>query len=246
LALTDHDTTAGLAEAIAAGERVGVRVIRGVELSTDVAAGECHILGYGIDPANAELQEALEAFRGNSQRRLRAILDKLRELGIDLPDTVIEPSAETGSAGRPHIARALIAAGHVRTIDEAFGRYLGRGRPAFVAKKKVTPQAAVGLVRSAGGLPVLAHPLSLPAFEEDWLPALKGAGLAGMEVWYGEYDTAAREQLLAVARRHHLLATGGSDYHGEGFREGRVLGSVDIPAPDLTRFLDALDESGPR
>lgn len=240
LALTDHDTTTGLAAAAAAGGRVGLRVIRGLELSTDVPRGELHILGYGIDPDDAALQAALADLRERGARRLHVMLERLREQGIDLPDAVIERRDERESVGRPHIARALVAAGHVGSIQEAFQRYLAHGRPAYVPKSKLAPADAIALVRGAGGLPFMAHPFSLPDFEEQ-LPELQAAGLAGLEAYYGEYDDERRRRLAELAAERGLLVSGGSDYHGEHFKQGRELGAVDLPGDVLPRFLGALD-----
>ena len=239
-ALTDHDTTAGLAEADAAGDAEGLRVVHGIELSTDVPRGELHLLGYGIDLDNDELQQTLAALREQSARRLLRILERLRELGIDLPDSVVERDDETRSVGRPHVARALVAAGHAASVQDAFDRYLGNGRPAYVRKARLAPVDAVRLVRRAGGLAALAHPFSLPAFR-DHVPQLVSVGLAGLEVFYGEYDDARRRELAALAALNALLMTGGSDYHGENFKVGRELGAADIPPAVLARFLDALD-----
>jgi predicted metal-dependent phosphoesterase TrpH len=243
LALTDHDTTAGLPEALNAGREHGLPVVPGIELSTDTnEVGELHLLGYGIDPDHAELQAALEAFRRESAARLLRIIARLRELGINLPDEVAHPSHDTHSVGRPHIARALVASGVVGSVQEAFATYLGKGRPAYIPRSKATPEEAIRLVRAAGGLPVMAHPLTLPDYAAR-LPELIRSGLAGLEAYYGEYTEQQRDELARVAARHGLLATGGSDYHGENFKAGRELGSVHVPEPMVRRFLTALQQS---
>jgi 3',5'-nucleoside bisphosphate phosphatase len=240
LALTDHDTTAGLDEATATGDDPGIRVIPGIELSCDVPSGETHLLGYGIDWRHDELQSQLEQLREARRTRLSSILDRLRDLGMTLDADALAPPSEQASVGRAQVARALVSAGYVVSVGEAFDRYLALGKPAYVASDRLTPQQAIALVRRVGGIPVLAHPFTSPGFEER-LPDLIAAGLLGIEVYYGEYDDARRQQLAKIAGRHGLLATGGSDYHGEGFKEGRDLGSVDIPADVLDRFLAALD-----
>jgi predicted metal-dependent phosphoesterase TrpH len=215
LALTDHDTTLGVPEAVAAGDRFGVRVIAGIELSTDVERGEIHLLGYAIDPMSAELQVTLARLRDARQGRLTRMLQRLHQLGYPLPEDSVRPASDAASTGRAHVARAMVAAGYVDSVGEAFDRFLGQGRPAYVASERLSPEDAVRLVQRAGGLPVLAHPFSYREFESR-LPALIEAGLEGIEVYYGEYDAARRGQLAALARRHGLLATGGSDYHGAG------------------------------
>lgn len=246
LALTDHDTTSGLAEAISTGEVLGVRVIPGIELSTDVRAGEVHMLGYGIDPGSEPLQEALTRYRQARLERAERIIARLRELGVDLPEGSVKASAGDASVGRPHIARAMIAAGYVQSVSEAFDRYLGNDKPAYIAsERKPTPSEAIRLILAAGGLPVHAHPFTFECFPES-LPELVEAGLAGIEVYYAEYSPERREMLALIAAEHGLLATGGSDYHGEKFKERRDLGSVELPTMALRRFLDRLDVQLPR
>jgi 3',5'-nucleoside bisphosphate phosphatase len=241
LGLTDHDTTSGLAEAIATGASLGVRVIPGIELSTDVTAGEVHMLGYGIDPESGALQLALASYRQARLDRAGRIVARLRDLGVDLPEGSVRASSGDASLGRPHIARAMIAAGYVQTVSEAFERFLGDGKPAYIAsERKPTPTEAIALIRAAGGLPVHAHPFTSERFPES-LRELVEAGLAGIEVYYAEYSPERRELLAHIAAEHRLLATGGSDYHGEQFKERRDLGSVELPATVLHAFLARLD-----
>jgi 3',5'-nucleoside bisphosphate phosphatase len=240
VALTDHDTTLGLAEAIAAGVRFGLRVIPGIELSTDVDQGQVHILGYGIDFESAELLDALSQLRTARVTRVEKMLERLRELGVTLPPDSVRPSAPGASVGRPHVARTMVEAGYVGSIGEAFDRYIGEGRPAYVASERLAPEDAVRLIARAGGIPVFAHPLSSPDFLES-LPSLIDAGLAGIEAYYGEYSAERREQLAQLARSLNLLATGGSDFHGVGFKEGRDLGAVPIPAEVIDELLQRLD-----
>ena len=243
LALTDHDTTSGLAEAIATGEELGVRVVPGIELSTDVSAGEVHMLGYGIDPGSESLQSALARYRHARRERAEKIVSRLRELGVDPPEGSVQASASDAALGRPHIARAMIAAGYVQTVSEAFDRFLGNDKPAYIAsERKPTPAEAIALIRAAGGLPVHAHPFTSDDFPGS-LPTLIDAGLAGIEVYYAEYTLDRRETLARIAAIHGLLATGGSDYHGEQFKQRRDLGSIDLPADVLQRFLQRLDNS---
>lgn len=240
LALTDHDTTAGLAEAMSIGAEIGLHVIPGIEFSTDVTSGEVHILGYGIDPDSSALQATLEDYRRSRVERVDLMLARLRELGVDLPEGSVFTLAGDASLGRPHIARAMIAAGYVSSVTEAFDRYLAQGRPAYIDRERQpTPVEAIQVILAAGGLPVHAHPYSSGEFPLS-LPALIDAGLVGIEVYYGEYSPRQRAQLAQIAVDHDLLATGGSDYHGEQFKAGRELGSVTLPAADLQRLLDRL------
>lgn len=239
VALTDHDTTGGVTEAVEAGKGHGINVIAGIEFSAEVERGELHILGYGIDPEHAGLQERIERLRQLRVSRAERILDRLRELGIDLDPSTIQTEHADDSVGRPHIARALMAAGVVQSVSEGFDRFLGRGKPAFVDKQLVEPSEAIQLIHSAGGLAVVAHPLSLPNPLEV-LARLVQHGLDGMECYYGEYDDAQRGALAAMAADLELIPTGGSDYHGPAFREGRDLGAVDIPEDVVRRLLGAL------
>ncbi len=241
IALTDHDTTSGLDEAISTGSRLGVRVVPGIELSTDVTDGEVHMLGYGIDPGNSTLQDTLAYYRESRVERAGRIIARLRDLGVHLPDGSVRASSGDASIGRPHIARAMIEAGYVSTVSEAFDRYLGNDKPAYIAsERKPTPTEAIQLILAAGGLPVHAHPHTSGTFPES-LPELIAAGLAGIEVYYAEYDQAQRENLAQIAARYGLLATGGSDYHGEQFKARRDLGSVELPAAVLQHFLQSID-----
>jgi hypothetical protein len=242
LALTDHDTTAGLAEANVSAAALGLRVIQSIELTTTVEPGELHILGYAVDPASDELQATLARLRAARTARAARMLAQLREVGIDLPEETITPGAPDEAIGRPHIARAMIARGVVATVDEAFQRYLGRGRPAYIPRDALDPTAAIQLIRRAGGLATLAHPFSWPAFP-DGLTELINAGLGGLEVYYGEYAAECHAELATIAAAQRLVATGGSDYHGPNYKEGRELGAVDIPAVTVERFLTAIAAS---
>lgn len=240
LALTDHDTTGGLPEAISAGEALGVRIISGIELSTDVTAGEVHMLGYGINPGSETLQATLSGYRQARLERAERIVARLRDLGINLPRGSVRASAGDASVGRPHIARAMIEAGYVQSVGEAFERYLGNDKPAYIAsERKPSPAEAIRLIRAAGGLPVHAHPFTSLDFPGS-LPALIEAGLAGIEVYYAEYAPEQRERLARIADEYGALATGGSDYHGEQFKERRDLGSVELPEAVLRRFVQRL------
>ena len=228
LALTDHDTTDGLAEALAAADGAGLRVIPGVELSTDVPAGEVHLLGYFVDPGAPVLVDALRRFREARGGRARTMVRRLNEIGLPVAWDAVARLAAGGTIGRPHVARALVEAGHAASVDDAFARYLVRGRPAYVERYRLTPVDAVRLVRAAGGVPVLAHPRSV-ADLDALLPELIAAGLGGLEVYYGDYDDEGRRELLALAERHDLAPTGGTDYHGPELAHSRDLGDAGVP-----------------
>jgi predicted metal-dependent phosphoesterase TrpH len=229
LGLTDHDTVAGIPEAREAGERLGVEVVPGVELSTSLEGGEgVHLLGYFVDVENPALLEGLAGYAQARDERMARMLERLRMIGLAIAPADVQALAGQGTVGRPHLARALIATGYVASVPEAFDRYIGQGKPAYVPRPRVDPREAIALVRAAGGVPVLAHPFS-PGGVESVLDRLAPAGLAGMEVDYGEYTPRERDVLRAIAARRGLIATGGSDFHGIDRGAGRELGSAPVP-----------------
>jgi 3',5'-nucleoside bisphosphate phosphatase len=239
LAISDHDTVSGVAEAQKVGPVHGVTIIPAVEFSVRSYRGQTHILGYGIDIANAELTIELENLRlGREERGLR-MLERLRDIGISLDPEVAEADRAGGSPGRPHIARELVKIGAAESIQDAFNRYLAVGRPAFVPRRTLAAGHAIDLIRNAGGLAVLAHPLSVYELESE-LPSLVQQGLAGLEIYYGEYGSSQSDSLAEWATTYNLLATGGSDYHGSPESGGRVLGSVRWPREALEALLQRL------
>lgn len=244
LALTDHDTTAGLEEALAEGRRIHIDVIPGVEINTDVGDDEIHILGYYVDHTRPDFQAFLARMRAGRVDRARAMVDKLRALGAPVEWTRVEAIAAGASVGRPHVARALLEARRVATMQEAFERFLGRRAPAYVPRLKVSPEDAVETVRAAGGVPVLAHPgwaSSGPVIER--VPELVAHGLAGIEVYYPDHTAEMIAQYLDVVRRYGLVATGGTDFHGGGLATRVPPGSVRVP-PEVVPALRARRPAG--
>lgn len=227
LAVTDHDTIDGIATARRAAGDAGVTLIPGVELSTTERGAEVHILGYGVNPDDPSLVSALSGLAQSRVRRIAAMIDKLHAAGFAIDGDGILAQADEGSIGRPHVARALIAIGAAASIDDAFKRFLTPGKPGWVPRDPFTPEEAVDLLVHHGALPVLAHPFSAGDVLSV-LARLIPLGLRGMEVWYGEYDNAQRARLNVMAEEHALLATGGSDFHGPGFRAGRDLGTAPV------------------
>ncbi|MCS7275644.1 MAG: PHP domain-containing protein [Dehalococcoidia bacterium] len=231
LALTDHDITDGIPEALEAARAYpDMLLIPGIEMSTDVPGNEVHVLGYFIDWQDAEFQRVLARLRDSRVDRARRMVERLAELGVPVSWERVRELAGEGAVGRPHIAQALVEAGHVSSVNEAFELYLGRNRPAYVEREKMTPAEVVQLLRKVGGLAVLAHPRELEGQLDGLLPELKAAGLVGMEVYYQDYTPEEIQRLLAWARRFDLLPLGGSDYHGLGGPQQREPG--DIPLPD--------------
>ena len=237
IAVTDHDTVAGIAGATAAaGDEI--EVVPGVELSSSAAGRELHLLGYFVDTRHPAFLDRLRELASGRDERIARIVARLSELGLPISLDRVRELAGTGSIGRPHVARVMIESGHVGSVGEAFDRYIGMGQSAFVPRARFTPEEAIALVRLASGVPVLAHPWTT-GDPEGVVERLLPAGLLGIEVDYGEYDHERREGLRAIAGRHGLIATGGSDYHGPGFRAGRDLGIPPVPLTVVNRLRTA-------
>lgn len=239
-ALTDHDSTEGLEEAREAAARYpDFTLIPGVELSTDIEGDEVHVLGYLPEPENSELQRDLKRFRDGRFERGRMMTEKLAAIGKAVSWERVKEIAGEASIGRPHVALAMVEAGHVASTNEAFERYIGRNGPAYVEREKMTPLEAVQTIRRYGGTPVFAHP-SFTTSAEQVLAELVPNGLAGMEVFYKAYDMATVQTLLATAQRWGILPLGGSDFHGLDRPDEREPGMVDNPIPDwaIRNFLE--------
>ncbi len=232
IALTDHDTLAGVEAARAAGARLGLRVIAGVELSAYEAADrETHVLGLHVDRSE-ELEGHLRAFRDTRRTRAEQIVTRLNALGVPLTLEAVLAQAGEGAIGRPHVARALVAGGWVADHREAFDRYLGAGRAAFVPKHRLTLADAIRLVHEAGGIAVLAHPG--PQCTRDRVEQLVRLGLDGLEVLHPSHGTEDVRRLRALVEHFRLVPSGGSDWHGAP--EGpRALGSMHVPGEWLER-----------
>ena len=216
LSITDHDSVRCQEAAVRAAKKMGVRYITGVEISCEFAT-MMDILGYGIDPSHAELKGTLETLVEYRNRRNLIIIEILRDLGLDISlDEVLE-EAGGDVVGRPHFARVLLKKGYVGTIQEAFDRYLAKGAKAYVDKKRLKMYEAISLIKKAGGVPVLAHPgLMKLSFSEldDLLSKLKEHGLVGLECFYSKHSTEETTVYLALARKHGLYISAGSDFHG--------------------------------
>jgi len=237
MALTDHDSLEGIPEALEAASRhPGFTLIPGVEMSTDIPKGEVHVLGYFLDPNDEQLRQELASLRGSRLDRGRRIVEKLRGLGMDVTWERVQEIAAGASVGRPHVAQALVEKGCVASFQEAFDLYIGRNGPAYVERTKMTPEETVALLRDSGALPALAHPKDMEDLE-GLLEKLVPAGLAGLETYYQDYDEDTIERLLSLARRHHLLPTGGSDYHGHGANHERLPGDIPLPDEAIDAFM---------
>lgn len=238
LALTDHDSTEGIAEAkAAAAKHEGFFLIAGVELSTDIEGDEVHILGYFQDIDKPELQAELARFREGRFARGREMVEKLAALGKRVSWERVQEIAGEASIGRPHVALAMVEAGHVNSVPEAFDLYIGRDGPAYVEREKMTPVQAVETLHRFGSPAVLAHP-SFMKDPEAVLKLLVPAGLAAMEVYYKDYDEELRARLLQLANRFGVLPLGGSDYHALNNPGEREPGMIPLPDDAIRKFLE--------
>ncbi|MCK4862999.1 MAG: PHP domain-containing protein [Dehalococcoidales bacterium] len=237
IALTDHDSVDGITPALEAVKNFPeLRLIPGVEISTDLADGEAHVLGYFIDYTSRELGAALERFRNSRQGRARGMVSKLGAMGIDIDWQRVQEIAGDGSIGRPHIARAMLEKGYIATFEEAFDKYIGHGGLAYVEREKMTPEEAVELILRSRGLPVLAHPFTVNN-PESMIKKLKAVGLVGVEVYYKDNTAEQTESTLGLAERYGLIATGGTDYHGIGDSNEVMLGGVEVPLEAAERLI---------
>jgi predicted metal-dependent phosphoesterase TrpH len=242
LAITDHDTTEGWAEAAEAAEQHGVTLVRGIEVSTKYAGQGVHLLAYLPDPSHPELVEELDRVLDGRNDRLPGILARLGELGIDIAaEDVRRLAGDAAALGRPHVADALIEAGVVRSRDEAFARYLGPGGPAYVKRYAADLVTMIGIVAAAGGVSVIAHPWASRhkhgALDEAGLASLAEHGLAGIEVDHQDHDEPKRAALRAIAGDLGLVATGSSDSHGLG-KTGHSLACNTTAPEQLERLLE--------
>jgi predicted metal-dependent phosphoesterase TrpH len=227
LAVTDHDSTDGLAEALdEAARHPPLQIVPGIEINCDVEGAEIHILGYYPDYEAGWFQDFCRAQRRERRARVERIAARLALLGMPIDPETVFALVREGSAGRPHVAQVMRERGYVKSVREAFDKYLGAGKPAHVPRAKLTPADAVRLIRRAGGVPVFAHPgLS---DRDAMIPELVGAGMMGLECYYGEHSPAQRAAYLELCREHALVATGGSDFHGPRVRAG-ALGVPAVP-----------------
>jgi predicted metal-dependent phosphoesterase TrpH len=235
-ALADHDTLLGVAEAVAEGDRRGVRVIPATELNTESEWGDVHVLAYFVDPRDSALEEKLRWLRENRGRRIELMVEKLNALGYAVSVDRVREIAKGGSLGRPHLAQALFEAQHVPTYDSAFDTLISKDSPAYVPRVGLAPLEAVALVRAHGGVPSLAHPGTVVDLER-FLPQLIEVGLVGMECYYGSHTPAFTARCLRLSERYGLVATGGSDFHGRG-EHGADLGGVFVP-PECVGALES-------
>ncbi len=238
VAISDHDTTEGLAEAYQAAEAFpDLQIIPAIELSTDIPGDEIHMLGYFLQYEDEEFQAILRRFRAGRVERGRAMVEKLAALGKPVEWERVQAIAGDGSVGRPHIALAMVEAGYFKEPKEAFYEYLGRNGLAYAERQKMTPTEGVEMLARVGGSAVLAHPANLADLDTK-VTELKEAGLVGMEVHYAMYEPDTIARLLDVAERHDLIPCGGSDYHGLGNSGEQLPGLLGPPMETVERLAE--------
>lgn len=237
LGIADHDTIAGLARAVAAARAHGdIEIVPAVEFSTDWEKREIHILAYLVDYTDAATIALADKFREGRLGRAQKILAKLDTLGVPLEFDKVAAIAGDAAIGRPHVARALVEAGYVATVQEAFDLYLASAKPAYVAYESALPRQAVEMIRAVGAVPVLAHPYDAQRI----VPELVKVGLVGLECYYAQYDEPQQRELVDLAKQYGLIATGGSDFHGL-HRMGHMsaLGEVNVPLAAVEKLKQA-------
>lgn len=235
LAVTDHDTTDALDEAEAEGRKAGVRVVAGIEMSCQASGQDVHLLGLGVDRAHPEFREALKRLQESRRARVDRICDALRSQGLALSAADVLAEAGGKSVGRKHVAQAMVRKGLVRAVEEAFEKHLRPGRPAHVPANELAPAEAARIIRRAGGVPVLAHPAF---YGDDRLVEgiLDAASLRAIEVYHRYGGERTHLRYLEMARRRDLVATGGSDFHGDEHRNNARLGEFTTPPAEWRRL----------
>lgn len=239
MALTDHDTVEGCPRMARACESLGIEFIAGTELTSEFEGNEVHLLGYFLDPENPKLLAEIKTFQAVRQNRIQEMVLRLNRLNIPLQAETVFQLANCRSPGRPHVGRALVQEGFCEDLDEAFERYLKKGRPAWVPKHRISALESIDLIHQAAGLAVMAHPgLN---HNDKIIPGLAEQGLDGLECFHTRHTPAQSEHYLALAHRLKLAVTGGSDCHG--FSKGKpLIGGVKLPA----FYLDRLKETRQR
>jgi predicted metal-dependent phosphoesterase TrpH len=250
VALTDHDTTDGTAVFVEACRDQGVIGLAGVEISVDAPKGTLHMLGYGMDTAAPGFCEMLRRIRAGRSDRNQMILERLNALGLALTWEEVRSLAGEDVVGRPHFAEAMLRRGYIQSREEAFDRYLGKGKPAYVDRLRFSAEDSIRAIREAGGVAVLAHPSTLELAPDALRRAVESyaaVGLRGIEVYYAEHSVAAQKQYASLARAAGLILTGGSDFHGgnvnPGIRMGHGFGDLCVPDELLDPLMEAIAQA---
>lgn len=241
ISITDHDSVDGVEEAVRMGEKLGVEVVPGVEMSTDLGNDEVHILGYYLNWKDGAFLSQLRESQEARARRNRKLIRKLGDLGMRLDYNEVKKLNPRGVINRLHIARLMVKSGYVPSIGAAFEEWLNPGKPAYVRRLKVSPFQIIQLISGLQGIPVLAHPRL--SKRDDLIPELVKAGLRGIEVYHSAHNGRVVEHYKRVAQKHHLLITGGSDCHGEA-KDEVLMGKMRVPASLLGELKRVRDNPG--
>ena len=235
MSVTDHDTVAALTDVERAATASGIAFVPGIEITAVHDGRDVHVLGYFIEPEDAELAGFLERQRADRVRRIGEMADKLAGMGKPVDSAaLLAPLPNGRSLGRPSVAKALVKAGHVSDTRQAFDQLIGEGKPAFVERRGPCPADVIGIITRARGIASLAHPGLLK--RDDLIPAMIDAGLTAVEAFHSEHDDATTQRYLAFADRHGILVSGGSDYHGEKERRRAAFGTVGLPPERFARL----------
>ena len=240
IGITDHDTVKGISPALKAASKYGVEIVPGIELSTLFEEEEIHVLGYFIDYKSQWLADTLKKIQNSRYERAGKIVGKLNDMGIDITLEEVKGIADDGAMGRPHIARAMIDKGYISNIREAFSEYIGKDRPAYVERYKLTCKEAIDMIEKLGGISVLAHPGLIK--NKDNIGKIIDLGIDGIEVYHSKHDDETVKNILAVAHSRNLLITGGSDCHGMKFNNEPILGNYSIDYKYVQMLKEALNK----
>jgi predicted metal-dependent phosphoesterase TrpH len=251
VALTDHDTVAGIEEAMAEAKQSGMELVPGVELSVIHEKGNMHMLCYLMDHTDKKFNATLEKLQQARGRRNERMLELLAKNGRPVTMEELRELAGDGQVGRPHFARAMVKRGYVTSVAEAFERFLKRGEPAYVPKSILTAEDAIKVIHGAGGVAVLAHPCSLKTSSlqelESIISGLAQHGLDGVECYYSEHGRNFTEKCIELAKRYDLIITGGSDYHGKAkphIAIGKGKGKLHVPYSCVTSIMQRKEKAG--
>ncbi len=228
IAVTDHDTTAGLEESEQVAERLGMRLVPGIELSVFGLGREVHVLGFFFDRHSSALQSFLEEQKEARVGRIYRMLEQLKSVGVDIPPEDVIVEGKKGTMGRPHVARALVKHGYIKEEDEAFRKYIGRDQPGYVPRVKVSAPEGIGKLKAAGGVSVLAHPGLYE--QEGMLDHMLESGILGIECYHPDHRTRTAERYAGICQEKGLVRSGGSDWHGKA--RSRRPGLGEVPMPD--------------
>ncbi len=227
LAVTDHDTMDGYAEAVAAASELGVELIPGIEMSASYEKCEVHVLGLLLNPSNEALRRFLAEQKERRVQRVHEMVRRLQQMGVSITaEDIFAIGGNKGTVGRLHVAQALVKRGYISKPEEAFDRYIGPKNPAFVPGSPMPPETVIQMIRQADGLPVLAHPVYLKS--DDWIDLFARQGLVGVEVYHSSHTPEVIQRYERIADRLGLLKTGGTDFHGSA-KEGVPIGAVAVP-----------------